>query len=176
MSTKTIGRSEFIDIVGTDKLDGFEIDDRGVWPEKFDEHDLRLIGTKERAELLRTPSWHQPGDPLLAFRCDFEELRRLFDWYGISDRLEKADCGQKDHPVCDSNLPYGPGRDRAIFEYQNAQKTSGKRNFQHLTALQFGVSKTAIKQAIERHEGNANRRYASNSVAAGLQAASRKVK
>jgi hypothetical protein len=42
--------------------------------------------------------------------------------------------------------------------------------------LQFGVSKTAIKQAIERHEGNANRRYASNSVAAGLQAASRKVK
>lgn len=87
MLSKNIGLAEFIDIVGTDELDGFEIDEQGIWPERHDKYDLRLLAPSERAVLHRTPEWHQPGEPLLAFRCDLSELRKLLDWYGLADLI-----------------------------------------------------------------------------------------
>lgn len=87
-SDRTIGLSEFIDLTGVDEIDGLRIDEVGIWPEEFDPRALHLLTPKERAELQRTPQWHQPGEPLLKWRCGPAELLKLLEWYGLSDLLE----------------------------------------------------------------------------------------
>ena len=120
MTDKTIGLAEFIDLTGTDEVDGFMIDEVGIWPESFDAHALSILAPKERAELLRTPPWHQPGDPLLKWRCDPAELLKLLEWYGLSGLIEE-DSGANTEAIqekSDRRKKYEtPGR----LEYQARQ-------------------------------------------------------
>jgi len=169
MTSKKIGLAEFIDIVGTDELGGFEIDERGVWPEQFDKHDLRLLAPTERAELFRTPEWYQPGEALLAFKCEVSELKQFLEWYGLGDLLEKSSFDQQKNQL----LEYGKKRDREIFEYQNARRAEGKQNFQQLTASHFGCSPSAIKQAIERHRKASSCRNDATSIPGMIKAANK---
>lgn len=73
-------------------------------------------------------------------------------------------------------LERGPERDREIFEYQNSIRKTGAKDFQAQTAEHFGVSTSAIKQAVERHKMRSSGEHEGHSIRAQLLAAASKEK
>lgn len=94
----------------------------------------------------------------------------------IASRLLDTGCSEQKAPGSKGELPHGPERDREIFEHRNALRTSGARNFLAQTAAHFGVSPTAIKQAIDRHKNRPSRGHEGHSICSQLLAASSKEK